>query len=688
MNIQDRLVSFFNRSTPLPGEEKIEGEVEEKAIDFSMALPGVSNGSMYYTYINGLNKAFSTNYVINKCANILSYNLSRLPLRISKNGEPLPIDYILKGGFDIRQPHPKMSLAKLLYECGIYYWYKGEFMSLIDEEGPFSLEPIDPAMMKISNAEGRMILSWKFDNDKELILAEELIYTAMMNPEMIGSKITDAQRTVSFVDVVEKELANYASGRDFNTQFFTNFAQLGLTLTDINANTTKETRQSIVDQIDNKLSRGKAWKTRCLPQGLDVAKTKNLSMREMEFSQSLKDIRDIILGVYGVPRSVFGITNEAGLAQNTVAVEKRLMWTDTIQPAAHMIQEAFNQTLMKKHFPGYKVFFDYSVIDVLQDNMSEKAELALKYQNLGYTTEEINNILDLGMEESTDTRMNERFHPQALLPYSEVEFSLEEPAKQVDDSINKIVEIVNKEETKSVRDERYRNRFNRAQRKTEKEMVSKLGRYFAEQLGKVLGIVKEQKDIKAIDETLLLSEIMNLLNEEKKVLAATLEPVYTEGALRGSTLALNTLQLDVPPAASEFVVKSLTNEITMINNQTYKLLREQIKDSINAGETTADMAKRIQQVYKFNKSRARTIARTESLKVLSRSSDEEYRKVGVKKKRWLSSPGARDSHAACTNQGIISYDATFINGLRFPGDSGPASEIVNCRCSLAPVVEE
>ena len=685
MSVYSKLVNYFQGTKIEPIELPI--EPEEKAINFGACLPGVSDGRMYYAYLNSLDNAYSTNYIIHKCINILAYNLSKIPLRISKNGEPLPIDVTLKGGFDIRQPHPRMSLSKLLYECSVYYWYKGEFMTLIDDETPFSLEPIDPDLMRIDSAEGRMITSWKFNN-KDTILEQQLIYANMMNPEITNAgRITDEERALSLVEVVKKELINYTSGRDFNTQFFGNFAQLGLTLTDVNGATSREDRQAIANTIDNKLSNGKAWKTRVLPQGLDIADTKNLSMREMEFSQSLKDIRDIILSIFGVPRSVFGITNESGLAQNTVDVEKRIMWTDTIQPAAHMVQEAFNQTLMKNHFPGYKLFFDYSVVDVLQDNMSDKAELALKYQNLGYTTEEINNILDLGMEETTDTRMNERFHPQSLLPYSEIEADLSEPTKQVDDKIDKIVELMEEEENKSVRSQRYRNRFNRAQRKTEKELASKLGGYFAKQLGKVLALVKEEKNIKDINETLLLSDLLNLMNEEKEVLSNILEPVYTDGTMRGSTLALNTLKSDAVPMASEAVVKSLTNEIRTINNHTYRLLRTQIKDSINAGESVADMTKRVQQVYKFNKSRARTIARTESLKVMSRSTDVEYRKAGVKRKEWLSSPGARDSHAACSAQGAIDYDATFINGLRYPGDTGPASEVCNCRCALAPVVE-
>ncbi len=688
MSILSGLKNMFGRSEkdlPQGGDSQVEEKSQDSLVDFGLAMPGISDGRLYYFYLDGLNKAFSTNYIINKCVNILAYNLSRLPMRFSKNGEMLPIDYTIKG-FDINNPHPRMSLSKLLYECGVYYWYKGEFMVFVDEEAPFSLEPINPEHMKIAANEGRIITQWKFGRDT--IDESQLIYVPMMNPDLnvsFGGKISDSSRTLSLVTVIQKEIANYASGRDFNTQFFENFAQLGLTLTDVDGRTTKDDRQAIANQIDNKLGRKNAWRTRVLPQGLSVADTKSLSMREMEFSQSMKDIRDIALGVYGVPRSVFGITNEAGLAQSTVDVEKRIMWTDNIKPVAYMIQEAFNQILSKRYFPGYKLVFDYSVIDVLQDDLLEKTDLALKYQSLGYTTEEINEKLKLEMPESTDTRMNERFHPNSLLPYSEFEALTIEPTKEIDsNSIS--IKSNNTTTTKSVRAQRYKRRFNTTQKRVEKNMVSKIGLYFAKQLGKVLGLIKDSnKTVKDVNETILLTEILDLLSKEKETLGLIMEPIYSDASLKGSNLALTVLNSDSNPMVSEKIVTDLTNEIKGINNYTYKLIKTQVQESLLAGESIDDLTKRVQKVYKFNKSRAKTIARTESLKVLSRTTDKEYRDAGVTKKQWLG--GHRPTHVDNASKGIVDYDYVYNGGLRFPGDAGPASEVINCTCSMCPVVE-
>jgi hypothetical protein len=51
-------------------------------------------------------------------------------------------------------------------------------------------------------------------------------------------------------------------------------------------------------------------------------------------------------------------------------------------------------------------------------------------------------------------------------------------------------------------------------------------------------------------------------------------------------------------------------------------------------------------------------------------------------KRWqVNSSNPRPSHASMNGQ-TVPMGETFSNGLRWPGDPGPAGEIANCRCSL------
>lgn len=56
--------------------------------------------------------------------------------------------------------------------------------------------------------------------------------------------------------------------------------------------------------------------------------------------------------------------------------------------------------------------------------------------------------------------------------------------------------------------------------------------------------------------------------------------------------------------------------------------------------------------------------------------------AGAREKRWqVTSGNPRDSHRAVNGQ-VVAMGERFSNGLRWPGDPGPAGEIANCKCAL------
>lgn len=565
------LVDFFTLDEPAPPVEKSESPVIQKSDPHNWDLSGVYGGKLYTYWLGEGDKAYGTNYIVHRCVSLLASNLSKIPLRVYRGDKAMPPDLVLTDNgvtLDLRNPHPRMSLSSLLYQCGVYYWYKGEFMALIDEKDPFSLEPINPSRMKIEKASGSMIDSWKLDKNIH-VPSERLVYANVFNPDI--EKISDSNRTLSPVMVVKAELKNYLSGREFNTQFFKNFAQVGLTLRDIEANTTREEREAIVQELDNTVKAGNAWRTKCLPQGLDIADTKNTTLKEMQLNEMFKDLRDIILGIYGVPRSVFGITNEAGLAQNTVDAEKRIMWTDTIQPVGFLIQEAINQTLMKRYFPGYTVKFDYSDVKVLQEDMAEKAKMAKIYRELSYTTNEVDELFGLGIGRVEDPAMNTRYVPINIETYDNAVLSpdlpLERPTDpENDDKSAEFAEILEKIEQEAARKDPPGLR---------KKYVSRLRGHYSKQLGSVLGTVKNDD---FSNKTTLLNTILTFLMEDKEKIKEIIQPFYQE--------------------LQKYKEREITGEeikrVTGINNYVYF----GIKKSVLSADDAENAAKNIIVLYK------------------------------------------------------------------------------------------
>ena len=129
-----------------------------------------------------------------------------------------------------------------------------------------------------------------------------------------------------------------------------------------------------------------------------------------------------------------------------------------------------------------------------------------------------------------------------------------------------------------------------------------------------------------------------------------------------------------------------------------RLLRDRRSDSpirtaINNDEPLEEnIIQRLKKRYaeRMERLRARTIARTESLRGLHRASDEMYTdaeltgQIDPIDRKWLT---ARDERVRASHRdlnGLVRrINESFPHGLMYPGDpSAPASETINCRCVL------
>lgn len=648
---------------------ELEGAIKKSSLSNSLA--GVI-GSNYYTLEINKDNYYKKNYAVYRGVNLLSENIASLPMKLFRNETELPIDHVFPNGFSMANPHPQMSLNELLYSTCIYLFFRGEFIQhIIIDDGIFRLQPINPK--KIERNKNN---TWKFDG-KLIIPNEELIYSPLFNP--------NTDRGLSPIEVVKEEIENDLAAGNYNTKFFENFAQLGGVLTDTDGKITRDQMEALVAQF-NRTHQGKerAYKTLGLPWGVDY-KESTQTMREMEFLESRKDIRDRILTVLGIHKALVGVTDQVNRAVSEEA--GRQMWAQTLKPAAKRIQEEYNRQLFNRYFPGYHIQFDFFDIRELQESMESKLEQAKKLREIGYSTNEINQHLNLGMEDISDPIGDTRFIPNYLVPFDDM-FIIEEPSKKSitkEDSIDKIVDIMDKTTTIDKRNNNYINRYNKVQRNVEKKFHGKVGSYFSKQLGKVLAIVNGKKS--SIDINTLLSDIHNLITEEKQVLMAATKPIYEAGSVSAAELALSTINSADRAIVSNAVVESMTNKITGISDTTYKIIRREVKTSVAAGETIDELSKRITGVYRFNKSRSRTIAKTESANLVNRTTRAIYKSKGVKKKIWGATMDSktRDSHAGNDSLGEVDFNHVYANGMSYPGDpAGSAGELINCRCTLIP----
>lgn len=124
-------------------------------------------------------------------------------------------------------------------------------------------------------------------------------------------------------------------------------------------------------------------------------------------------------------------------------------------------------------------------------------------------------------------------------------------------------------------------------------------------------------------------------------------------------------------------------------------LKNEMAQAVRNGESTQQLAKRIEKVMQNGAYNARRIAQTERTRVQSQATwdvmaQAEKSGVNMVKEWYARMVNTRDSHAALNGTRAPLHEpfhTIWGNDLMYPGDpSAPAKEVVNCHCGISPVV--
>lgn len=144
---------------------------------------------------------------------------------------------------------------------------------------------------------------------------------------------------------------------------------------------------------------------------------------------------------------------------------------------------------------------------------------------------------------------------------------------------------------------------------------------------------------------------------------------------------------------AEFIAAETPNLITQIDATTRKELLASLTEGVAASEAVEDLIKRIEAIFEDAASvRGSTIGDTLATKVTGFASLEATKQGEFSKKKWLST---RDGHVRNTHRSLDGQikrtDEKFVSPsgamADHPGAFGKASEDINCRCAMRPVLE-
>lgn len=195
-----------------------------------------------------------------------------------------------------------------------------------------------------------------------------------------------------------------------------------------------------------------------------------------------------------------------------------------------------------------------------------------------------------------------------------------------------------------------------------------------------------------------IEAILNALRPER--LTKELDPVWTARVTEWGQDALDTLGMApkfdlLNPLITPYVRQFGTERIKgMVDGTTRDNLRSELVTGIQAGESSADIAKRVESVFaEATDARANTIARTEVLRASNWATTEAQKVSGVvASRKWVATPDSRtrEEHRALNGQVRGVNELFTIDGQSGPypgGFSDPAMSI-NCRCTTVAVIED
>jgi len=209
-------------------------------------------------------------------------------------------------------------------------------------------------------------------------------------------------------------------------------------------------------------------------------------------------------------------------------------------------------------------------------------------------------------------------------------------------------------------------------------------------------VAKELRRKAADDPEALADSVLEAFDPD--YLTDELDPAWKESVAGWADGVLDELNVDARFDLQNPRVKKHLQEfrgrMSIVNETTEASVRRQLVEGMRAVEGYEDLAARVQGVMGGNRAHAEKVARTETTRSSNFASEAAYRQSGViPRKEWIptvSDDRTRDEHLAL-NKEIVAIDEPFeINGnpADFPGGFGIAELDINCRCTVAPVVDD
>ena len=596
----------------------------------------------------------------------------------------------------LRSPTPGLGLIKSMTELWqltcMFMELSGNALWWLDNDGqreaiPRNILVFNPKHFSVVvDRQRNMLVGYRFspgDSRPPVMLSpDEIVHYRYPNPE-------DPWWGVGPMQVARLSAEQDYKAASYNNAFFENSAEPGgLMIYKGEQQLTQTQKETIIESFQEQhRGAGRAFKLGVLPGKDWDYKQLGLSQKDMQFLEQRKFHKSEIAAIFDVPPMLLGDFENSGLSDAGLKVQKRLFWETNLIPKGMLLQDTLNNDFLSRYDKGVSGFFDFDRVSALKEDFSAKLEQARTLFSMHVPFNAINEQLDLGFEPLSWG--DEALVPISLVPASALVGGPPAPEPDGDERLPVVGADGNGigrslEEAKA----RYWRAFVQSFAPVERRYQNRLSRYFYDLRSEVLTNLVNLQRIREGE----IEAIVFDLNRATRTLRALSSPFFSQAYALGGHLVLGELGADpalfiLSQDSNRFLEKKLI-KVAQLNDTIRKVLRGELQESLNAGETISETSDRIRHVFNTAANRARAIARTEIGQAVSGGRFEGMIQQEVETHQWLSSRDShvREAHRAPLDGEIVRVGEKFRNGLKFPLDpeGDDAGEIVNCRCTSIP----
>lgn len=424
----------------------------------------------------------------------------------------------------------------------------------------------------------------------------------------------------------------------------------------------------------------------------------NINIKELDISNLKDNTRDGILGAFGVPKSIVGITDDVN--RSTAEAAEYTFAMHTIKPLLHLFQDVLNNEFV----PMFGEDGELKFTDPVPKNKDFVKAVVDTQTDKSITKNEARDILNklMGWNLPHIAGGDVIYQAISMQPLGTALPSLSQskppevkPEESIDESTKgakKKIDIKRKSKFQNLDKEAYWKSFINKTDKWEKELSPIWKAIFQHQSEQVILNIKNNKSLKVLNQDDLLKFLLS--KGETEYMANKIFPILKKLIEDKGNEIMDDLDVSVSfdlhnPMVTEYLEEYCGKQITNINATTEASIRAQLKAGELDGESIPKLCDRIGKYFDDTEQyRIERIARTEVIGASNNAALMGYKQSGVvDKKQWLTALDERTRpwHSEADGQ-IVGVDEKFIidgEEMDCPGDGGASPEnVVNCRCTL------